>query len=100
MTKQTREQSLEKALAARLAKGTRRRSRREKMAAFGETFARMRQQFPRMALPVIDKAEQGSLPAAVRLTCLDCSGWSRQEVRDCAIVACPLYPHRPFKPKG
>jgi hypothetical protein len=53
-----------------------------------------------MALPMIDKAEAGSVPAAIKLACLDCSGWQRQEVRDCVIVGCPLYPHRPFQGKA
>ncbi len=67
------------------------------MAAHAATFARQRRAFPRTALPTIAQAENGSLPAAIKLMCLDCSGWVRQEVRDCVVVTCPLFPHRPFK---
>jgi len=71
--------------------------RRQKMAEYAETFAKQRKQFPRMALPIIDQCEQGSLPAMVKLMCLECSHWVRQEVRDCVIPWCPLYPVRPYQ---
>jgi hypothetical protein len=51
----------------------------------------------RIALPLIEQAEAGSLPAAIKLMCLDCSGWERNDVRDCVIDWCPLYPHRPYQ---
>ena len=31
---------------------------------------------------------------AIRAKCVDCSGGSRSEVRDCTIVSCPLYVYR------
>jgi len=67
------------------------------MLAFASTFAAQRTEFPRIALPIIQRAEKGSLPDAIKLKCLDCAGWERKEVRDCVIVACPLYPHRPYQ---
>ncbi len=67
------------------------------MAAFAGTFAAQRQRFPKMALPIIAQAEAGSLPAAIKLACLDCSNFVKHEVRDCAIKWCPLYPHRPYQ---
>jgi hypothetical protein len=83
----------EKARAARKTAPT----RRQKMQAFTATFAEQRRRFPKMALPIIDQEEQGSLPAAIKLMCLDCSNFVRQEVRDCVISWCPLYPHRPYQ---
>jgi hypothetical protein len=71
--------------------------RREKMKAHAASFRLMRQGLPKMALPLIDKMEQGSLTAAVQLKCLECSCWVRQEVRDCAITDCALYPFRPYQ---
>jgi hypothetical protein len=59
---------LAKAQASRRA----RPSRKERMAAYAETFAQMRAKFPKWALPIIAQAEQGSLPAKVKLMCLDC----------------------------
>ncbi len=46
----------EKMKAARLAAGPR-KTRRAKMKAYAETFAAQREQFPKMALPIIDQAE-------------------------------------------
>lgn len=31
---------------------------------------------------------------AIRLNCIDCSGYSKVEVRNCVILDCPLYPFR------
>lgn len=31
---------------------------------------------------------------AIRKKCLDCSGDSRKEVRECVVLDCPLYPFR------
>ena len=31
---------------------------------------------------------------AIRKKCLDCSGHSQKEVRECVIPGCPLYPYR------
>ena len=31
---------------------------------------------------------------AIRAKCLDCSGWSAQEVRLCPAEHCPLHPYR------
>jgi hypothetical protein len=67
------------------------------MSVFASTFAALRTEFPRTALPIIRRVEKGSLTEAIKLKCLDCSGLERKEVRDCVIVACPLYPHRPYQ---
>lgn len=82
-----------KAAAARRARPT----QRQKMAAHPGTFAQMRKNFPRFALPIIDQAEAGSRTAAIKLLCLDCSGMQRKEVRDCRNTGCPLYPQRPYQ---
>lgn len=31
---------------------------------------------------------------AIRARCLDCSGFSAKEVRECPLSGCPLYPYR------
>jgi hypothetical protein len=31
---------------------------------------------------------------SIRKKCLDCSGDSRKEVKECPILDCPLYPYR------
>jgi hypothetical protein len=77
--------------------GRRPLTRKQKMAAFAQSFAAMRQEFPWMALSLIDRAEGGSLIAAVQLKCLECSAFQRLEIRNCTITSCPLYPHRPYQ---
>jgi hypothetical protein len=47
---------------------------------------------------LVDRAEVGSLRAAVTLKCLDCSNWQTDEVRYCTVTNCPLYPVRPYQP--
>lgn len=31
---------------------------------------------------------------AIRSKCLDCSGYSKSEVKNCVILDCPLHPYR------
>ena len=31
---------------------------------------------------------------SIRLKCLDCSGYQRNEIRLCTVAGCPLYPYR------
>ena len=72
-------------------------TRKQRMAAFAETFAAQRKEFPKFALPIIAQAEQGSVTAAIKLKCLDCVCWSKFEVRDCVVIECPLFPIRPYQ---
>lgn len=45
----------------------------------------------------IEKFENGSLKAAVKLKCLDCCNWSSGEVGNCEMLSCTLWSHRPYK---
>ena len=49
---------------------------------------------------LIDRAEKGSMKAAVSLMCRACMGHDGESsgIRDCASKACALYAFRPFKP--
>lgn len=77
-----------------------RRSRSEKMGAFAESFEQMRKSFPAQFLPLIERAAKGSLRAALTLKCLECSAYQRNEVRQCEVFDCPLFPHRPGSNKA
>jgi hypothetical protein len=90
-------QRAQEALRKARAEGRKPPSRREKMSAFASSFAGMREEYPRWALPLIARAETGSLPAAITIKCLECSAWSKTEVRDCQIISCGLYAHRPYQ---
>jgi len=48
---------------------------------------------------LIEKSQR-SLKTAIKLKCLDCSGWDKKEVKYCPIQGCSLYRHRPYKQKG
>lgn len=73
--------------------------RSKKMEAFAVSFAEMRADTPKLYLPLIEKAEKGSLRACIKLKCLECSSWQSSEVRNCNIIGCSLYPVRPFQGK-
>lgn len=45
----------------------------------------------------IERYKNGSLKAAVKLKCLDCSNWQPGEVAQCQVEDCFLYSHRPYK---
>ncbi len=48
----------------------------------------------------VDKAAAGSLKAAVKLKCLDCSGGYKKEVSLCEIKECALWHFRPYQKRG
>lgn len=38
----------------------------------------------------------GSYPVAIRLKCLDCSGWIYKEAKLCTVTSCPLWAIRRY----
>lgn len=77
-------------------KGTRIK-RADKLVTFAPSFDAMRKSFPVLSLPVIQKAQNGSIKAAVKLKCYDCSGFQKVEIKNCTVFSCPLYPIRPYQ---
>lgn len=53
-----------------------------------------KQEAPRF-LPIVNKCNNGSLKAAVKLMCIECGGWEPSEVKQCNITSCPLWNFRP-----
>lgn len=44
------------------------------------------------------KAYAGNSKAAgIKAKCLDCCCWQRNEVAGCTVLACPLWPYRPYQ---
>jgi hypothetical protein len=70
--------------------------RKVKLAKFAKEFAQMNVLYGE-AKHLVEAAQGGSLKAAVKLKCLECSGFQRVEVKECACTVCPLYPFRPFQ---
>lgn len=40
-----------------------------------------------------------TLRERLKLKCLECSAWQKEEVRHCTVRACPSWPDRPYQPK-
>lgn len=52
---------------------------------------------PQKYNPLLKRLSQGSLKAAIKLKCLECSAWVAKEVGSCQVHGCPLFPIRPFQ---
>ena len=74
-----------------------RKPRSEKMKAFASNFEEMRKLVPERFWPVVNHAEKGSLRAATKLKCLDCSAYQPVDIKQCPITACGLFPYRPYQ---
>lgn len=74
-----------------------RTSRAEKLLKFSDSYELMYKRFPKRFHPVIDKAKAGSTMAHVKLECLDCQGCQTNEIKNCPVKHCGLYPIRPYK---
>lgn len=48
---------------------------------------------------VVAKVAAGSMKAAIKLKCLDCTCFQPTEIRECAIKECSLWAFRPYKNK-
>ncbi len=75
--------------------------RKEKMKKYDKNYNKMILELPMFCrqryAPVVERARAGSLKAAIKLKCLDCSNYQPVEIKLCTIPSCPLYAHRPFK---
>ena|SRR3990167_2259786 len=58
---------------------------------------KLKKQYNEKYYKTIDKLVSGSMKAAIKLKCIDCSGHDHQEVKLCALNDCPLYPFRPYR---
>jgi len=83
--------------------GTMTRSKKADRFASDETiiqhFVDVKRQTPQRFLPVLEQVQQGSRTAAVKLNCLECSGYVTKEVRLCGITTCALWAFRPYQGK-
>jgi hypothetical protein len=57
----------------------------------------MKKHFPENLHSTIDKAAAGSMKAAIKLNCIECSGFVKKEVALCQIQTCPMWTYRPYK---
>lgn len=68
---------------------------------FAEVFNELRKSVKRNGgerfLPLVNRAEKGSLKAAVQLHCLDCCAYQTKEVKNCSSYICPQWAFRPYQ---
>jgi len=62
-----------------------------------QALADLRRVTPEQFLPVLKKVEAGSRAAALKLHCLECSGYNTSEVRKCEITKCAIWLFRPYQ---
>lgn len=46
---------------------------------------------------LIPDSPRGRAVAVVKAKCLECCNFDRSEIRDCTVLACPLWAYRPFQ---
>jgi hypothetical protein len=64
----------------------------------GTSLEELAQTAPPAYQEMVAKAKaKGGLRTLLKLKCLDCCCWQREEVRRCTCVACPLHPVRPYQ---
>lgn len=56
----------------------------------------LRKNFPENYTGLLNKLETGSLAAAIKAKCLDCTNFQTVEIKNCQCVACPLFSFRPY----
>lgn len=66
--------------------------------SFNHLRAEVKKNEPRF-LPIVDRIQDGSMKAAVKLHCLECCDYKSAEVAQCTVVSCPLFAFRPYKQK-
>jgi len=69
--------------------------RSAKLKVFAAEFAAQRAEMPESKQGLIDRAEAGSVMAAVAANCFNCAGQQGKEVKMCLVWNCNMYPFRP-----
>lgn len=46
---------------------------------------------------LVNRIQQGSMKAALKLMCIDCCNGCRKEIENCGATNCPLYAFRPYQ---
>lgn len=59
----------------------------------------MRDEAPALYVDIQKRALAGigGRSNAIKANCLQCQGWKKQEVRECAVVDCCLWRFRPYR---
>jgi len=79
-----------------------RKARKDKLASnpkFKENIKLLKRDNP-TAIKTIDRLAGGSLKAAIRVNCLNCSGGDKKLAKTCAVINCAMYLFNPFLKVG
>ena len=89
----------EQKAAMQAARGNR-KSKAEKFAesdTVQKILSELKEMTPERFHPLVESIRKGSRSAAVKLHCLECSGFQTKEVKLCACNTCPMYLFRPYQ---
>ena len=89
MTEEQRLASLEKARQSR-------ENRKSWLKSCTKTYKALEARYPNH-ISKIKQLESGSQKAAIKLKCLDCTLGHMEEIKNCSVVSCPLWPVRHWK---
>ena len=87
----------QKGVVINTGKRTSRKQKFESSPKAMKAFQNLRKNTDKEHLVIVDAIQNGSLKAAVKLHCIQCSGGSKSEVKQCGITSCPLWNFRPYK---
>lgn len=57
----------------------------------------LRKNFPLSRQNLLDRVEKGSLSAAVKANCLECTQFQVVEIKNCTCLNCPMHSFRPYQ---
>ena len=89
--------------ALKKGRGAKRVSRAEKLAAnplAQQSLELIEKYSPARYSNTVKSLRKGSLKAALKMKCLECSDFQTQEIKHCPVLQCPLHLVRPYQPRS
>jgi hypothetical protein len=74
-----------------------RKAKFEKNPQIRAALVDLKEKTPESYVSLVEKIAAGSMRAAVRLNCLQCSNYQRVEIKECNCTGCPMFAFRPYQ---
>lgn len=74
-----------------------RKAKFEKNPEIKAALVDLKEKTPESYVSLVEKIAAGSMRAAVRLNCLQCSNYQRVEIKECNCTGCPMFAFRPYQ---
>lgn len=74
-----------------------RKAKFEKNPEIKAALVDLKEKTPESYVSLVEKIAAGSMRAAVRLNCLQCSNYQRIEIKECNCTGCPMFAFRPYQ---